>query len=59
MAAGGGDGLGGGRGGSNGVEVDSLVDLVKLLHNSDNPLWELVRFEVIDVMRREEGVKAG
>lgn len=26
--------------------VHSLVDLVKLLHASDNPLWELVRFEV-------------
>lgn len=37
-------GLGGG--GSLDSEVGSLVDLVKLLHTSDNPLWELVRFEV-------------
>eukprot|EP00903_Cladosiphon_okamuranus_P017091 g15748.t2 len=40
---GGEDGRGGGR--SSDSEVKSLVDLVKLLHNSENPLWELLRFE--------------
>lgn len=35
-----------GGGGSNDSQVNSLVDLVKLLHSSDNPLWDLVRFEV-------------
>ncbi len=34
-------------------DVNSLVDLVNLLHSSDNPLWELVRFEVGD---RHDGV---
>lgn len=47
---GGEDDFDGGR--SNDSEVESLVDLVKLLHNSDNPLWELVRFEVRE---REKG----
>lgn len=35
-----------GGGGRQQYGVHSLVDLVKLLHASDNPLWELVRFEV-------------
>lgn len=38
------EGRGGGESGDPGV--NSLVDLVNLLHGSDNPLWELVRFEV-------------
>lgn len=38
------EGKGGGE--SSDPEVKSLVDLVNLLHGSDNPLWELVRFEV-------------
>ncbi|CAN0043349.1 unnamed protein product, partial [Hapterophycus canaliculatus] len=36
---------GGGGGGRQEPEAHSLVDLVELLHASDNPLWELVRFE--------------
>ena len=39
------DGLGGGASNDD-LQVESLVDLVNLLRNSDNPLWELVRFEV-------------
>lgn len=35
---------GGGSGDDPGVK--SLVDLVELLETSDNPLWELIRFEV-------------
>lgn len=46
-AEGRGDFGGGGRGSNDsGAGVHSLVDLVKLLHNADNPVWELVRFEV-------------
>lgn len=40
-----------GGGGSNDSGVHSLVDLVKLLQASENPLWELVRFEVWRVER--------
>ncbi|CAM9294340.1 unnamed protein product [Ectocarpus fasciculatus] len=42
------EGRGGGSGGSGKRQdpgVHSLVDLVKLLQVSENPLWELVRFE--------------
>lgn len=44
-----------GCGESSDSEVESLVDLVNLLHNSDNPLWELVRFEVSDASERGRG----
>lgn len=41
-------GIGGGVGGfvNDDPTVHSLVDLVELLHESENPLWELIRFEV-------------
>lgn len=45
-AQGRGDNVGGGGSNHSGVEVQSLVDLVKMIHASDNPVWELVRFEV-------------
>lgn len=36
----------GGGSGSGDPGVRSLVDLIELLHASDNPLWDLIRFEV-------------
>lgn len=38
---------GGRRSDNNGGDPDvrSLVDLVNMLHTSENPLWDLVRFE--------------
>lgn len=39
--------VGVGSGGDSSVpDVKSLEDLVELLHTSDNPLWDLIRFEV-------------
>lgn len=43
-SASGGDGVGG----NDDPGVRSLVDLVELLHASENPLWDLIRFEVRD-----------
>lgn len=43
-AGGGGSGSVGGGNGDPGVR--SLVDLIELLHASENPLWDLIRFEV-------------
>lgn len=43
-AAGGGSGSGGS--GNDDPGVRSLVDLIELLHASENPLWDLIRFEV-------------
>lgn len=43
-AVGGGSGSGGS--GNDDPGVRSLVDLIELLHASENPLWDLIRFEV-------------
>lgn len=42
----GGSGSGSGGDGNDDPGVRSLVDLIELLHASENPLWDLIRFEV-------------
>lgn len=42
----GGVGKGGGSGGGGDPDVCSMVDLIKLLHESEHPVWDLLRFEV-------------
>ena len=42
----GGGGSGSGGGGNDDPGVRSLVDLIELIHASENPLWDLIRFEV-------------
>lgn len=39
-------GSGNGGNGNDDPGVQSLVDLIELLHASENPLWDLIRFEV-------------